>query len=853
MQLLNGNFSLTLPKCRAGLIIASLLAALLLTISSPSQARQVSTNLEHFPVNVAAEGRPVDIQVRVTATQSPIYVRVYYKSLNDQNFRFANLDRAAGQYQGRIPASAVQGPVLQYFLLVLYANQSIETLPALNPYGQPFEIIVNEGQRQPARQQRPARQPQQTTPARAQPGSDSQSTAFILSPDPLAEIGPDEVVIAAGFNEGASGVDPATVRLEVDGRDYTSMAEISEHVVLLSPRRVANGSHKVTLSARDKQGNVIPSLVWRFIVNAGVSDREVAVSKNYQGRVYAELRQEKFSNQELNANNLGGNIYGEYGALEYSAQTYITQLEDPRLQPRNRFSLNVQNKYFEFGAGDLYPYFNEIILWGRRIRGFSAAIKLGFLNFQYANGQSVRDIDAVYAPNSTMPSSFGTYGQNLRAGRLSFGRGNTFQFGLMLLKVRDDVSSLKPNESLASPRDNLVAGADLVVRLDSRRVEIKASVATSFLTQDITNGSASKALIDSTFDTDIPFDPDDFESWLILNESTTPLDPSGGTSLAYFLSVRLNYFRNYLQFGVKKFGREYTSLGQTYLRSNLRGFYLNDRVNLFQNKVYMNLGIENYQDNFSQDDGNPKTSLTNFNYGLTFYPRQDLPLVNFSVRNYVRNNNIDNFLINSSPFGAPDTTDTREQSITRDLSLNIGYKFQTGSVSHEATLSLIKSELIDEFSASRLTASASRDFSNFIQSLALKSKFSESLTSVLSFATNKNESTRELNEMNFTMFTGRLEYTLPDKQLTFYAGTRSVATSGTRRAEGQPLPVAMIDYNQIGFQFGLFYVFNEKHRFVIDTDFINFRDNGQTLVNNIYVGNPSFNNRLLRFYYEYKI
>lgn len=105
------------------------------------------------------------------------------------------------------------------------------------------------------------------------------------------------------------------------------------------------------------------------------------------------------------------------------------------------------------------------------------------------------------------------------------------------------------------------------------------------------------------------------------------------------------------------------------------------------------------------------------------------------------------------------------------------------------------------------------------------------------------------------MFSGRVEYTLPQQQLTFYTGVRSVVSTGTRRSETQSIPVALIDYKQTGFQFGVYYVVKERHRFVIDADLISFTDNGKTLntVTSTYVGNPSFNNRLLRFYYEFRI
>jgi hypothetical protein len=416
-------------------IIRLFLFSAFLFSSSFLQARQISSSLEHFPVTVAEEGKPVDIRVRVQSGLTPVYVRVYFRTLGEQNFRFADLRPSLNEYRGNIPAGVVQNPVMQYFVLALFSNQSIETLPALNPYGQPYEVIVNESQtrtppRTPIPPQTQRRAPQQSP---RQSTSSSQTAAFILSPDPLAEVAEEEVVIAAGFNRGAAAVDLSTVRLEVDGRDYTSSAEISEFMVMLSPRRVTSGSHQVALTAKDTNGNLIPSLVWRFIVGAGNSDNEPAARKNYRGRVYTEFRQEKFSNRKLNANNLGGNLNGEFGAFTVDALTYITALEDARLQPRNRFSLNIRNKFIEFGVGDLYPYYNELVLWGRRIRGVSGALKLGFINFEYASGQTVRKISPVFAPGTNTLTSFGTFEQKLNAGRLSFGRGNNFQLGLMAL------------------------------------------------------------------------------------------------------------------------------------------------------------------------------------------------------------------------------------------------------------------------------------------------------------------------------------------------------------------------------------------------------------------------------------
>lgn len=832
-------------------------ASTITMLVSPIEARQISTTLEHFPVTVGKSGKPIEIHVRITSSVRPVYVRVYFKTFSEQNFRFADLIPEGNGYRGAIPGESVRTPITQYFILALYSNRSIETLPALNPYGQPFEIIVEEQEKENIGGSTPSSSlpPSPGGEIVPPPGASSDAAVFVLSPEPLREIAEDEVVIAAGFAAGRTTVDPKSVKVVINGRDYTHAAAISEFVVTLSPKKVAAGTHQVVITAKDSEGKTIPPLSWRFIVSKNPGAKEETGSKSYRGRVFAEIRQESFSNKKLNANSFGGNLDGQFGAFNVQAVAYVTALEDSRLQPRNRFSLNIRSRLIEFGVGDQYPYYNEVILWGRRVRGLQAALNLGFINFQYISGETVRKVDPVRDTNGTL-ISFGTYPQNLSAARLSFGRGNTFQFGLMGLKVRDDRHSLKSGESSVTPKDNLVVGTDFLLRLFRRRFELKASVASSILTQDISNGPATKETIDSTFNTDIPFDPAELENLLIINESTTPLDPSSGTSMAYFVSLRLNILRNNLQIGLKKFGREYVSLAQTYLRNNLRGFFINDRINLFRNRVFVNLGVESYEDNFSQDDGNPRVDLTTFNYGMTVFFGQNLPSVSFGLRNYVRDNGIEELLIQQTGLGGSDTTDTREQSITRDFNANLSYSFSTGSVRHSANLSVIQSKLIDEFSASRLTPEASRDFSNLVQSITLKSEFAMPLVTTISFATNKSQSTLRLNEVDFTAFSGRAEYSLlSNRALTLYTGLRSIRASGARNSTTQSQPLAIVDYGQLSFQFGLYFVYRQRHRFVMDVDVIRLRDNGKVwqTATGTYLPNPSFNNSILRLFYEFRL
>jgi len=70
--------------------------------------------------------------------------------------------------------------------------------------------------------------------------------------------------IQARLSDDASGVDPRSVRLIVDGLDVTASANISEDEVAYR-ERLGNGRHRAELQVRDHAGNLTRS-AWTFAV-----------------------------------------------------------------------------------------------------------------------------------------------------------------------------------------------------------------------------------------------------------------------------------------------------------------------------------------------------------------------------------------------------------------------------------------------------------------------------------------------------------------------------------------------------------------------------------------------------------
>ncbi|MFQ5770822.1 MAG: hypothetical protein ACE5HX_09810, partial [bacterium] len=685
------------------------------------------------------------------------------------------------------------------------------------------------------------------------------SPILILSPEQGEQFDAgEEILIAASFGFVESAIDNSSINIFVDGANVTLEAEISDNVLTYSKSDFQPGKHQVLIQGYYASGAALPAVNWSFTVTGEITKPKT--DSFVRGLVFAETRQENISDVGFSDNNIGGNLAGKYGKAQFDGRLYLTTRENGRYQPRNRFSLNVELPVLGFTIGDTYPRFNDLMLWGKRVRGIYGRLHLGFFNVDIIHGQTVRRV----APVTTLDIagqdslvSFGTHRQNLFGIRQSFGSGRNFQLGFNLLKVRDDSTSLKAGEFSIAPKDNLVVGSDLLIAFANHRIEFKASGAFSLVTNDITPGSLSKTEIEDQFDVSLPFDPADFNKFLIINSSTTPLDPRDLSSLAYNIYFRFNYFNNNIQVGYKTIGSEYISLGNSYLRNNLRGFYFVDRLRLYKNKIYLNFGLEDYKDNFDTSNQNPSTKLQTINSGISIFPGAGLPNLTFNLRNYVRDNNksaIDSlFTANPLSPSGQDTslTDNREYNLTRDLSVQLNYDVNFFQLRNSITLSYIASDRDDRFGTSRLDGVNLTETSSNVQLFSVRTQYQIPLTTTINFAHNDNKFTGGTNNFKFNLLGARAEYLFFNRKLQTYAGINYTTASGVTTLTDSTN--ALTDYKRLGFNVGARFEISSGQYVFIDGHIIEFNDNGGTLntiLGTLTTSNPSYTDRIFRLYYE---
>jgi len=504
--------------------------------------------------------------------------------------------------------------------------------------------------------------------------------------------------------------------------------------------------------------------------------------------------------------------------------------------------------------GDTNPTFNELMLWGRRVRGFEAYIKLGFINLEFVTGKTNRKVEGiayVLDPANPVPPNYihpvsgqsvtsitgiyrtGTFDQTLMAIRPSFGSGKNFQFGLNLVKVKDDAESI---ENGTKPKDNVVIGPDIMLAFDNHRIELKASAAFSLLADDISTGALSTEDFDS-LDMDIPINPADYEKYFVLNTSLIPLDPSGLTSLAYQGSFKFNYFNNFVNVVYKSIGSAYQALANNYVRKDIQGFSFYDRIRLYRNQIYLNLGYEKYLEEIStEEDGDDATAPNNYNalsIGVSLFPQARYwPRVNVNWKSYDRDNGLDAITY-------PSAVNYKNS----DISLQLGYDIEILGLNHTFNISHITNDRADGFNRTYA------DFANSIQMYSLKTGYQIPLTTTISYAMNNNDAGSSYN-FKYNMFGFSGKYRMLNNNLILSAGFSSTGAIGsniitidpvTGTTLSQPITSTYTDYKRTAFNFGGNYRFMRVHSLILDMSIINFTDDAI---------DKTYDNSFLRFRYQ---
>lgn len=426
-----------------------------------------------------------------------------------------------------------------------------------------------------------------------------------------------------------------------------------------------------------------------------------------------------------------------------------------------------------------------------------------------------------------------------------------------------------------TPQDNMIIGSDLFLGFNNKRIIIEGEVALSLLARDITDGPFTKVGLDTlldeeqgfgyrdnepfdddgidgipgtgdsgegdgiyqigeTFvdanndgirnrkdepddkigDVDIPFDPKDLERLFILNQSVIPLDPTGLNSLSYNAGIKFSYLKQFIRARYRFVGPEFNSLANPFIRKDIKGFDISDRIRLLSNKMIVNIRYEQLENNLADDKLNT-TVTTSFDGGLSIYPGKDLPRISLNIRDYERDNSIDTTGFNSLGL----FEDKRELTSTITSTFSIGYDANAFGFKHTINLNISNSEKTDDFEDKRLdeefndldgdgvfepddgetfndygidglpntgdfgendsmfSSFVSSNFTSTQISVVVNTKYDIPLKTQLQFLQNNNE-TSGISKFTYTVLSAGGEYLMLNKKLTLNGALKHSSTSG---------------------------------------------------------------------------
>jgi hypothetical protein len=113
---------------------------------------------------------------------------------------------------------------------------------------------------------------------------------------------------------------------------------------------------------------------------------------------------------------------------------------------------------------------------------------------------------------------------------------------------------------------------------------------------------------------------------MTVNEHLIPLGMKNMPTLSYEGTMALNYFNNNFKFIYLRHGNNFESYGQSFIRTDVVGYTIADRLALAKNQVFLSGGFEQLQDNTAETKSSTTTFATT-NVSVSYFPKTDLPSI----------------------------------------------------------------------------------------------------------------------------------------------------------------------------------------------------------------------------------
>lgn len=498
----------------------------------------------------------------------------------------------------------------------------------------------------------------------------------ILCPEPNEIINRNDVVISFTLKSTDTTIEKKSTKIFLNEIDISTQAVISDDLFTIIPEesKIQQGKNIVKIELYTFNGKLFSKEEWHFFTSYNPTANVETSTWSHKGFVQLESRHENITGSSVPYNRATINAIGSYGDFRFLGRLYLTNEEKGYRQPQNRFFIGAESPWLKLGYGDQNPVFPNLIMNGKRIRGFAGNLYLEFFNLDIATGYTSRSIEGtileqfpaeslLIIQNRYPTAAFrqghdtttwiryqpGTFSRHLFVIRPSFGKKEVSQLGFTYLKSKDEPTSILYG---VRPQENIVIGTDFNLEADKRKIQFSSQAAISASNRDISQGIITDAEIDSL--TEIGKSDRDrikkyknmLSKFITVNRYLVPLSIKHFPTLSYEAGLGLNYFDNQFRINYIRRGTFFESFGQSALRSDVEGFQLSDRIRLLRNQLGITFGLEQLKDNTAKTKSTT-TSYSSFNGAISFYPTIDFPNITLGYYRASTKNPLPDTLVSS--------------------------------------------------------------------------------------------------------------------------------------------------------------------------------------------------------------
>lgn len=716
----------------------SIIIFLMTIFFSSNGFSQLSETISSVTIGSAKENQPLAFRVDLMQVSNISSVVLYYRSFGQNEYEMQEMELIGNSARFTIPNYKILPPLIEYAIVVESNGNVIDSYPIGFPNVSPLQISIESV-------------------------SPKDQEIIVLTPDFNENVNLTELFISISLLRASDNVDKAATRVYLNTSEITDKMLFADDLILFYaenfPNTVRIGSYLLRIDLYDKNGSLYHTYTSSFSVfEAGRFTYQESIGDfQYSSRITGETRNENISNVNTLFSRLNVNFNGKYDDWKVDGLLLLTSEERGGIQPQHRFNVGLENNWLSLKYGDNFPQFPNMIIDGKRVRGFSGSLKFGFVNLQTVIGEVNRLAEGrlleVYPAGSNVPLSSdvieidsvkyggnfgrvsqGTYSRKLFAVRPYFGTGENFQLGFSYLHSIDDKNSV---EFASKPQENLVVGSDLTIGADERRVLFTAQSALSISNSNIASGTFTDAQIDSFVNSggagsnasDLRKLRDILEKFITFNQFIKPLNPEKFATLSNEASLSLNYFGNFLKITYLYRGNDFQSFGQSFLRNDVKGFNINDRLRLMENKLFLSFGYESLSDNLQKTKLNTTTYQT-LNTSVSYFPRNYLPNLTVAFTQFANSNDAPDILPGPPP-PPGSSVPLKVNDVTNRIMLNASYDFEYG-VKHNTSVTFANSKREDK-------GFTQNDGTNNSFSLTLNTNWERNLSSSVNFTYNANK------------------------------------------------------------------------------------------------------------------